>query len=85
MRQLERKLHSNEAQFASLADTAIDGFVIAHTDGQIQWVNRAMGNLFGYDRAEEMIGRNLDMLMPALRRRATTAILPLTAKVPRRA
>ena len=65
MRQPERKLHSNEAQFASLADTAIDGFVIAHTDGQIQWVNQAIVNLFGYDRAEEMIGHNLHMLMPS--------------------
>jgi PAS domain S-box-containing protein len=64
LRQTETKLHSREAQFGSLVDTAIDGFVIAHSDGQIQWVNRAILSLFGYERAEELIGRNLRVLMP---------------------
>ncbi len=65
LRQAETQLSRSEAQFSSFADTAVDGFVIAHADGQIEWVNRAMLNLFGYDRTEELTGRNLHVLMPA--------------------
>ena len=85
LRQAETQLRRSEAQFGSFVDTAVDGFVIAHSDGQIEWVNRAMLSLFGYDRTEELIGRNLRVLMPPPRRHATMAILPLTAPVPRRA
>ena len=45
--QTEAKLRSREAQFISLVDTALDGFVIAHPDGQIQWINHAMVRLLG--------------------------------------
>ena len=65
LRQAETQLRRSEAQFGSFVDTAVDGFVIAHSDGQIEWVNRAMLSLFGYDRTEELIGRNLRVLMPA--------------------
>ena len=65
LRQAETKLRESQAQFGSLVDTAADGFVIASSDGQIQSVNRAMLVLFGYDRADELIGTNLRVLMPA--------------------
>ena len=65
LRRAETKLRESQAQFSSLVDTAADGFVIAGSDGQILSVNRAMLGLFGYDRAEELIGRNLRVLMPA--------------------
>jgi PAS domain S-box-containing protein len=60
------ELQKSEAQFSALVDTAADGFVIASSGGQIQSVNRAMLSMFGYDQAEELIGRNLRMLMPAV-------------------
>ncbi len=65
LRQAEIKLRETQAQFGSLIDTAADGFVIASSDGEILSVNRAMLGLFGYDRAEELVGRNLRVLMPA--------------------
>lgn len=63
LRQAETQLLRSEAQFASLVDTAADGFVIASTQGSIQSVNRAGVALFGYDSASELIGRNLSVLM----------------------
>ena len=64
-RRAETRLHRSEAQFRSLVDTAADGFIIADSEGQIEWVNGAMLHLFGYDRAAEVIGRNISVLMPA--------------------
>jgi PAS domain S-box-containing protein len=65
LRHAQTELQKSEAQFKALVGTAADGFVIARADGQIQSVNQAMLNMFGYDRAEELIGQNLRMLMPA--------------------
>jgi PAS domain S-box-containing protein len=65
LRQAQTELRKSEAQFRSLVDTAADGFVIARPDGRILSVNQAMLNMFGYERAEELIDQNLRILMPA--------------------
>ena len=65
LRRAEYALRNSEAQFSSLVDTAADGFVIADSEGQIQSVNRAVLRMFGYERAEELVGHNLGVLMPA--------------------
>jgi len=65
LRQAEAELKVSEAQLHSLVDTAADGFIIAKADGRIQSVNRAVLRMFGYERADQLIGGNLTMLMPA--------------------
>ena len=64
VRRAEGRLRMSEAQLQSLVETAADGFVIAQADGQIQMANPAMHRLFGYNRFQELIGRNLWGLIP---------------------
>ena len=64
LRQAQTELQQNQAQFNALVDTAADGFVIARADGRIHLVNPALLGMFGYDRAEELVGQNLRVLTP---------------------
>ncbi len=64
LRAAQTELQQSEAQLASLVDTAADGVVVAGSDGQIRSVNPAMLAMFGYDRAADVIGQNLRLLMP---------------------
>ncbi|MGR0188355.1 putative bifunctional diguanylate cyclase/phosphodiesterase [Azospirillum aestuarii] len=47
----------------TLLDAAVDGVVVADRHGIIRTVNRSCRDLFGYDE-EELIGRNVSVLMP---------------------
>lgn len=47
----------------TLLDAAVDGVVVADRHGIIRTVNRSCRTLFGYDE-EELIGRNVSVLMP---------------------
>ncbi|WP_425599038.1 PAS domain S-box protein [Azospirillum brasilense] len=47
----------------TLLDAAVDGVVVADRNGIIRTVNRSCRDLFGYDE-EELIGRNVSVLMP---------------------
>ncbi|MGF1612288.1 MAG: PAS domain S-box protein [Kiloniellales bacterium] len=60
----EQALRDSEAQLRAVFDTAVDGLVVIDGSGIIQSYNRACESLFGY-RAQEAIGRNVKMLMPA--------------------
>jgi PAS domain S-box-containing protein len=44
-------------------DTAIDGLILIEADGRVTLFNPACERLFGY-RADEVLGRNVSMLMP---------------------
>jgi PAS domain S-box-containing protein len=65
LRQTETALRASEAQFHAVVDAAADAIIIAHFDGGIHNVNPAALRIFGYDRIEELIGRDLAVLMPA--------------------
>jgi PAS domain S-box-containing protein len=65
LRRVEAALHASQAQFRAVVNTAGDAIIIARSDGTIQTVNPAVLGMFGYDRVEELIGRDLATLMPA--------------------
>src|SRR5207244_701500 len=48
----------------AVVDTAVDGVIMIDAQGCVHMFNPACENLFGY-RADEVIGRNVKMLMPA--------------------
>ncbi len=63
-KQTEAKLLSGEAQYRAIYDSAVEAIAVIDARGNIQSVNPAVQHVFGYT-AEEMIGRNVAMLMPA--------------------
>jgi diguanylate cyclase (GGDEF)-like protein/PAS domain S-box-containing protein len=48
----------------TVVDTAVDGLILIDANGSVLMFNRACERLFGY-RAEEMIGKNVNCLMPS--------------------
>lgn len=63
----EMQLLEERALALGLLEAAADAIVVTRTDGSIALVNRMAERLFGYDRAE-MLGRPVEMLVPAPRR-----------------
>ena len=49
---------------AAIIDSAIDGMIVIDARGRVEAFNRGAERLFGY-RADEVIGQNVNMLMPA--------------------
>lgn len=54
---LVSELQESEARFRSLSEASLEGLAI-HEKGIILDANLAFARLFGYDRAEDMIGKN---------------------------
>jgi PAS domain S-box-containing protein len=59
----ETPLQYRDAQLTALLNTAIDAIITIDARGIVETFNRAAERMFGY-RAEEVIGRNVSMLMP---------------------
>ena len=55
---------SNDALFRTLIATAVDGIIVIDERGLIGIYNAACERLFGY-RLDEVIGKNVNMLMPS--------------------
>ncbi len=72
----KQELREQQERLQKLADTAFEGILI-HENGIILEVNRALADMFGYER-EKVIGRNaLDLLVPESR---DTALLHLNTE-----
>lgn len=59
-----RALHDALERIRAVVDTAVDGVILIDDRGTIQMFNPACERLFGY-AAEEVIGHNVKILMPA--------------------
>jgi two-component system sensor kinase FixL len=62
--ELESRLKSSEARWRSVIESAVDGIVVIDAKGSIEAFNPAAEQLFGY-REEELVGRNVNVLMPS--------------------
>ncbi|MBF0290397.1 MAG: PAS domain S-box protein [SAR324 cluster bacterium] len=60
---IENALREKELQMRTILDTLPDGVISIYETGQIQMFNPAAEELFGY-QAEEVLGKNIKMLMP---------------------
>src|SRR5437588_5460718 len=60
----ESALRESETRARAVLESAVDAIVTIATSGTIESVNPATEKLYGYD-AEEIIGRNVSVLMPA--------------------
>jgi PAS domain S-box-containing protein len=60
----ELQLRASEAQFRDLLQSAPDAVLITDDAGRIELVNAETERLFGY-RREELIGRDIEILVPA--------------------
>ena len=58
---------ADESQYRlqAVLDTAVDGIITIDERGIIQSANPAVGKLFGFASAAELVGRNVSILMPA--------------------
>jgi two-component system sensor kinase FixL len=61
---LERELGASEARWQAVVESAVDGIIVIDVHGSVETVNPAVERLFGYS-AQEVIGQNVNMLMPS--------------------
>jgi PAS domain S-box-containing protein len=61
---LEGALGASEARWRAIIDSAVDGIIMIDAHGRIEAFNHAAERLFGYT-IDEVLGRNVDMLMPS--------------------
>lgn len=55
--------YSSDNPFSALLDAAVDAIIVIDNEGTILVVNPAATRLFGYEK-DEVLGRNVKMLMP---------------------
>ena len=61
---LDEQLQASEARWRAVIDSAVDGIVVIDAHGRVEAFNPAAERLFGYP-AQEVIGHNVDLLMPS--------------------
>lgn len=64
LKESEEQLRRERGRLQAILDTAADGIVTISETGIVESMNAASESLFGYP-AEEVIGRNVKMLMPS--------------------
>lgn len=63
-RRIEAEIQRSEALNRAVLESAVDGIIVIDEAGSIQSLNPAAEQTFGW-KAEEVIGQNINMLMPA--------------------
>ena len=61
--QVQGQFRSNQAQLQAILDNVPDSIIMIDASGTIVSTNAAVGKMFGY-QAEELLGKNIKMLMP---------------------
>jgi two-component system sensor kinase FixL len=61
---LKGELGSSEARWTAVIESAVDGIIVIDAHGRVEAFNPAAERLFGY-AAQEVLGRNVAMLMPS--------------------
>lgn len=61
---LEAQLRASEARWRAVIESAVDGIIVIDEHGRVEAFNPAAERLFGYSEAE-VLGQNVDMLMPS--------------------
>ncbi|MGD8854458.1 MAG: PAS domain S-box protein [Gammaproteobacteria bacterium] len=69
LKQIESALREREERLRVILDTAPDAIITIRSEGMIQAFNQAAEAIFGYS-ADEVIGRNVTLLMPSPYREA---------------
>jgi len=64
LKQTKRALQESEARAQAILETTVDGIITIDAEGTIESFNPAAEEIFGYD-AEEVIGKNVKVLMPS--------------------
>ncbi|GIU17366.1 hypothetical protein TUM4261_36890 [Shewanella sp. c952] len=68
--QIDIKTHALEnanTRLSTILGTALDGYIIINTQGEISEVNPAVSRLFGY-KDSELLGQNVSLLLPVSER-----------------
>jgi two-component system sensor kinase FixL len=73
-KQAEEELLGREARLRSILDTAADAIVVIDETGKIESFSTSASRLFGYE-PDEVVGRNVRMLMPSPYREAHDSYL----------
>jgi two-component system sensor kinase FixL len=63
-RRAEQAQQRIEARWRAIIESAVDGIIVIDRRGTIEFFNPAAERLFGY-RADDVMGRNISMLMPS--------------------
>ena len=64
-REAAAALRASEARMRSVIETASDAILVASSGGRIVSVNPATLRIFGYEREQDLVGQELEVLMPA--------------------
>ncbi len=62
-RQLYQKMQGSESRLRTILETAVDGIVIVDAQGQIEGLNAAAEQLYGWSK-DELVGRHINTVIP---------------------
>lgn len=74
----EQAIQEREARMRAIVDTAPDGIVTVNSDGSIESINSALKRLFGYQEEEDLIGEDVNLILPGLLKGGEDSENPIT-------